>query len=100
MQLIIDIGNTRTKVVLFEKGQIVNRYYPKVFNIQWLEDLKLKRPFDAAILSSVNFFFINELIIRLKFSVKHVTKLFDLLVKIRSSSFRLSTKLLTEKVFF
>ncbi|MGB0861353.1 MAG: type III pantothenate kinase [Saprospiraceae bacterium] len=54
MQLIIDIGNTRTKIVLFEKGQIVSRYYPKSFNIKWLEDLKSKQPFDSAILSSVN----------------------------------------------
>lgn len=54
MQLIIDIGNTRTKVVLFEKGQIVSRYYPEIFNVEWLEKLKVEQPFDSAILSSVN----------------------------------------------
>jgi type III pantothenate kinase len=54
LQLIIDIGNTRAKVVLFEKGQIVSRYYPDTFNVEWLEGLKAKESFDAAILSSVN----------------------------------------------
>lgn len=54
MQLIIDIGNTRAKIVLFEKGQIVSRYYPDRFNVEWLEGLKAKESFDAAILSSVN----------------------------------------------
>ena len=53
MQLAIDIGNTRAKLVLFEKGQIIARYQLEELTVKDLSDIYTKYPFEATIMSSV-----------------------------------------------
>ncbi len=53
MQLTIDIGNTRVKIVLFENGIIVERFYQKKLTLDWLKKLWINRSIEAVILSSV-----------------------------------------------
>jgi type III pantothenate kinase len=53
MDLIVDIGNTRTKVALFSKGEIIGFYAGDNPFTEEIEKLK-KRKFDRGIISSVS----------------------------------------------
>jgi type III pantothenate kinase len=54
LNLVIDIGNSQTKVAIFDKGEIVQVICMEELNIAWLGDLKQRYPhLNKAILSSV-----------------------------------------------
>lgn len=55
MNLIIDIGNTRTKVAVFSNGEMVKSFPTDTFNRKDLLELTDDYPIDAAIVSSVRF---------------------------------------------
>lgn len=53
MNLTIDIGNTRSKLAIFENKQIVNTYVFKTINIRDIEEIKEINKIDSVIISSV-----------------------------------------------
>ncbi|MFK7949894.1 MAG: type III pantothenate kinase [Saprospiraceae bacterium] len=53
MNLIIDIGNTRTKIAIFKKGKIFKNMKIKSLSIKILVDLKLEHNINAVIISTV-----------------------------------------------
>ena len=53
MSLIIDIGNTRTKIVLIKEGEIFKKLVCTELTIETLLDLKLEYNIDAIIISTV-----------------------------------------------
>lgn len=60
MQLIIDIGNTRAKVAVFNSGKIISRRIFKKVSYKILKPLIAKYEIDAIIFSSVSAIILNE----------------------------------------
>ncbi|MEA3316962.1 MAG: type III pantothenate kinase [Bacteroidota bacterium] len=57
MNLLIDIGNTRTKLAVFDKNEIVKTFYPKIFDILFLQQLnKEYKDIEKVLVSSVGEF--------------------------------------------
>ncbi len=52
MNLCIDIGNTKSKIALFEKDKQVKRWSRKNISVSWLEKLLKEYKVDAAIISN------------------------------------------------
>ena len=53
MRLVIDIGNTRAKLVVFDRKDIVGQFYSDSNTLSTLDDLLQKYPFRKGILSTV-----------------------------------------------
>lgn len=55
MNLIIDAGNTNTKVALIQNGKVIERFQVANFSVAWLEEIVAKHPqLSAALLSNVS----------------------------------------------
>lgn len=53
MNLIIDIGNTRTKIAIIEEGNIVNKFVEERLTVKMLLELKKQYNIEAVIVSTV-----------------------------------------------
>lgn len=54
MNLVIDIGNSSSKIAIFENGEIIEHFTTENLSIEMLVEIKLKNPaLDKAIISSV-----------------------------------------------
>lgn len=75
MNLIIDIGNTRTKVAIFSKGELIKSFATDSFELVDVLELKSDYPeLERAIISSVKYNS-NELLKSLKTELEYVIEL-------------------------